>query len=93
VVGSLKPYLIISRALVEKRLTPQEFETVFLSVFRSEGDLFSEAITSALDRLFAEVDAYSPDPEVRDDDGLDDAGLISAVALFLHRVQEAGEEV
>jgi hypothetical protein len=87
VSGSIDSYLIISRALVENRLTPQEFETVFLSVFRGEGDLFPTEVTEALHSLFTAVDIYYPDPDIRESDGLDDAGLIAAAEMFLRAVE------
>lgn len=85
-MGRLNSYVIIARALVEARLTPGEFETVFLSVFRGEGDVFAPNETEALHRLFSSVDAYCGDSEIRDEKDLDEAGLIAAATKFLSAV-------
>jgi hypothetical protein len=85
-VGNLASYVIIARALVESRITASEFETVFLSVFRGEGDVFSEVETRALHALFSDVDAYCADPTLRDPGDLDDAGLTASARRFLESV-------
>jgi hypothetical protein len=79
--------VIIARALIESRLSAQEFETVFLSVFRGEGDVFSEVETSALHALFSDVDAYCTDPEIRDKGDLDEDDLVASARRFLEIIQ------
>jgi hypothetical protein len=83
VVGKIDSYVIVSRAFIEERLTAQEFETVFLSVFRGEGDRFDADTARAVRTLFDAVDAYCDDPSLRDDDDLDEGGLRHAVLQFL----------
>ena len=39
-VGEFGSYVLLSRAFAQGRLTGLEFETIFLSVFRAEGDQF-----------------------------------------------------
>jgi hypothetical protein len=92
-VGQLNSYTIIARALVEDRLSPKEFETVFLSVFRGEGDVFAEHETRALHELFTAVDAYCADPALRDARDLDEAGLVAAATEFLDAVEIPPESV
>jgi hypothetical protein len=87
VAGRFEPFVILARALVESRLSASEFETVFLSVFRGEGDVFSEAQTRALHKLFSDVDVYCDDPELRDTGDLDDAGLVASARNFLEVVE------
>ncbi|WP_080646754.1 colicin immunity domain-containing protein [Salinispora arenicola] len=81
------------RALVEGRLSPEEFETVFLSVFRGEGDVFAERETQALHELFTSVDAYCADPALRDDRDLDEVGLAAAASAFVRAVAMPPEPV
>jgi Bacterial self-protective colicin-like immunity len=88
--GRLQSYVIIARALVESRISPQEFETVFLSVFRGEGDVFSESETRALHRLFSDVDAYCADPSIKDVMDLDDSALVESAQRFLDAVSGPG---
>jgi hypothetical protein len=88
VVGKFDSYVIIAKALVESRISPGEFETLFLSVFRGEGDVFTELETGALHTLFSDVDAYCGDPGLRSPGDLDDDGLVESARKFL-RVVEA----
>ena len=92
-MGRLNSYIIISRALVESRLNPDEFEMVFLSVFRGEGDLFAPHETHALHLLFSSVDAYCGDPEIRDEKDIDGAGLIAAATAFLAAVEASRDSL
>ncbi|WP_104817588.1 colicin immunity domain-containing protein [Kitasatospora sp. MMS16-BH015] len=84
--GQLDSYVIVARALVESRMSAQEFETVFLSIFRGEGDMFSDAETRALHSLFLDVDSYCSNPDLRDTGDLDDDGLIESARKFLDAV-------
>jgi len=82
-VAKLEPYRTLCRILVEGRMSGPEFETVFLSVFRGEGDQFQPPVASAVRRLFDAVEAYCADPGLRDPGDLDESGLRQAAAEFL----------
>lgn len=81
--GKIDSYIIISRAFTEGRLAALEFETVFLSVFRGEGDRFESGVARAVRTLFDAVDAYCDDPGLRDEHDLDEGGLRRAALEFL----------
>jgi hypothetical protein len=87
VAGKFDSYVILAKALAESRISPTEFETVFLSVFRGEGDVFSELETSALHTLFSDVDAYCGDPELWSPGDLDDDDLVESARKFLRAVE------
>ena len=92
-MGRLSSYMIIARALEEGRLSPEEFETVFLSVFRSEGDVFTERETQALHELFTAVDAYCADPVLRDDRDVDEVGLVAAASAFVRAIEMSSKPI
>jgi hypothetical protein len=86
-VGRMDSYVIVARALVDGRLSAQEFETVFLSIFNGEGDVFPDVETRALHRLFSDVDAYCADPDLRNSSDIDGVELIASACRFLEVVQ------
>ncbi|MEU1840290.1 colicin immunity domain-containing protein [Micromonospora chersina] len=75
--------MVLARALVEERLTGLEFETLFLSVFKGEGDQFESRIAAAVQQLFDAVEAYCDDPHLRDAGDFDLEDLRRAAADFL----------
>jgi len=86
--GQFGSFVTLARAFVEGRLSASEFEMIFLSVFRGEGDVFSEVRTRELHKLFSDVDAYCDDPEMRDAGDLNDSDLLVSARAFLEAVQD-----
>jgi hypothetical protein len=87
-VGKFESYVIVSRAFVQRQLTGLEFETVFLSVFRGEGDRFRSDLAEAVRALFDAVEAYCDDSALRDPGDLDEDGLRAAATEFLRIVDD-----
>ena len=90
--GKLESYVIIARAFVRGGLSAPDFETVFLSVFRAEGDRFSPQVAAAIQDLFSAVDAFCEDPAIRDERDIDEGGLLAAAASFLEVVDVASND-
>jgi hypothetical protein len=66
---------LISR-FINRRISAQEFESAYLRLFKSDKNKVGGAKFNALDRLFADVDDYTADPELRKRaGGLDDEEL------------------
>lgn len=75
--GVIDTYLELIDDFLEGRLTGDEFQTQYFEVFKNDMREKGDSLFRILDWLFAEVDAYVPDPKLRDDvDDLDDDQLI-----------------
>ena len=58
------------RAFVEERITVEEFERIYLSLFKNPINKFPDQIFRILSSLYCDVDAYSPLFTADEDDGL-----------------------
>lgn len=61
----LVQYAVLMRAFVENRLTGPEFQVLYLAVFKSDSRHRPHEIFAVLDSLFADVDDYCCDDELR----------------------------
>jgi hypothetical protein len=73
-----------------RHLTGHEFETVFLSVFRGEGDRFEAGVAQAVRTLFDAVESYCDDVDLREPGDLDEDGLLRAAIEFCKSAVVAG---
>lgn len=58
-------YLDLMRAFISERLTAVEFQERFISMFKAESRALSEEVYLPLDRLFGDLDAFTPDDLLR----------------------------
>lgn len=83
----LHRYAVPLRAFVEGRLTAAEFEVLYLAVFKGDDTIHGPPVFNVLDRMFAEVDEYVDDPDLRARaGGTDEAHLREAAAAALKRL-------
>jgi len=76
--GALTPYVTMLNAFVQRRLTPLEFETLYLALFKNDDRLEPGAAFERLDRLFGVVDEYVSEPALRERvGGLGDEDLMA----------------
>lgn len=73
--------------LSEARLAAPDFERRFLDAHRAAAEA-GESVPYAVDLMFYEVDAYSPDPSLRAPDDNDDAMLRAHAQRLLGRFDE-----
>jgi hypothetical protein len=66
------------------------FEKRYLEAFKRDPTFFPEEIFETLDALFAEVDAFCPDPEIRGPNGLDEIQLRAKCLQALQRLRQLG---
>ena len=65
---------------VNNEISANEFETSFISLFRefrNKGIVLENTVSDIISELFTDVDSYCGDPELRDDDDIDEIELIS----------------
>jgi hypothetical protein len=86
---ALAPYLTLIESFTSAQISAPMFERQFLERYQADPFLWSEDVFDALDGLFADVDAYVADDDLRDaDDGdLDDEGLRESAQRVLDRLQ------
>ncbi|CAM2846561.1 MULTISPECIES: colicin immunity domain-containing protein [Vibrio] len=77
-----KSYTLLMSRFLSGQLTGAQFEERYLEMFKNESRPMPENVYQVLNSLFYCVDAYCSDPDLRDDDDLDDS-------LLLARTQDA----
>ena len=70
-------------AFLTGRLSAAEFEQRYLRLFLGDESMRSEPVYQILNRLFADVDAFCPDPTIRGAYDIDEPQLRSSVAAAL----------
>jgi hypothetical protein len=84
----LDPYVHLMKSFVENEIDASEFERRYLSLFKSDTNSWTEAEYESLNNLFAEVDAFCADPELRDENDIDEEQLKEATKITLKRLAE-----
>ncbi len=81
------PYALLLRLLVDRRLTGEEFEVVFLPLYKQDPTDWPADIFDTLDTFFADVDEFTPDPGLRAQvGGIDEQELRRRAADTLQRL-------
>ncbi len=80
---ALSEYQDLMRAFANGRMGASDFETKYLRLFKEDDSMRPQHVFQILDRLFADVDAFSADPALRGEDGLDAPALRAQVAAAL----------
>lgn len=76
----VRPYVDLIDQFLSGGCSAIEFETEYLRVFTDDDAERPDKVFRVLDRLFAEVDAFVADPELRDEGDLDEEGLRAAAS-------------
>ena len=88
-VPAVAPYAVLLRLFVVHRISADEFEVVFLRLYKSDATSWSPELFNVLDGLFADVDDYCPDPVLRGSvGGLDEEALRDRCTAALAKLQE-----
>jgi hypothetical protein len=66
---ALKPYVHIMNLLIEGRITAYQFQVEYLTMFKNETERIGGEEFDIMQRLFAETDEYTADPELRREAG------------------------
>ncbi|HET9849406.1 MAG TPA: colicin immunity domain-containing protein [Candidatus Dormibacteraeota bacterium] len=83
---SITEYRSLMRDFLDGHIPATDFETRYLRLFKEDDSRRPQHAFQILDRLFADVDAFSPDPALRGDDGLDELELRAQVAAALREL-------
>jgi len=83
----LEQYIALISSLVADKIDAADFEREYLKIFKEDATEWSEAEFAILDELFGEVDAFCADPQLRDENDLDEFELKEKGKLALERLQ------
>jgi Bacterial self-protective colicin-like immunity len=72
---SIAKYADLIKDFLQRRIDARDFETQYLSIVKRESVVLPREVFDALDRLFADVDAFCPNPELCGEDDLNEEQL------------------
>jgi Bacterial self-protective colicin-like immunity len=88
-VGPVVPYAVLLRLFSDGGMTADEFEVVFLRLYKLDPTQWPANLFAVLDSFFADVDAYCPDDALRKEvGGLDADELRQRASQTLSRLKE-----
>ena len=76
--SNLRPYVTLLETFCNHEMEAAEFEKQYLSAFKADESDWADDEFEVLDELFAAVDAFCADSELRDDEDLDEDQLRDA---------------
>ena len=88
-IPELAPYWVLMEAFVQDRLRASEFEAVYLRLFKNDRTMWPQEVFEVLNRLFTDIDAYSPDPSLRGPLDLDADQLRDRTRKTMKELQDA----
>ncbi|WP_369744485.1 colicin immunity domain-containing protein [Paenarthrobacter sp. AMU7] len=65
---NVAPYAVLLQLLARNRISADEFEVLFLPVYKNDSTKWPQETYRVLDQLFYAVDDYNRDPLLRDND-------------------------
>jgi hypothetical protein len=72
---SIAKYADLITSFIGGQVDAKSFETSYLRLFKQETSTLPEEVFRALDKLFADVDAYCPDQDLCGEDDLNEEQL------------------
>jgi len=79
-------YTALIRGFLDKAIDARELESRFLEKFKNETTILPLDVFEVLDELFADVDAFCPDPGLCEDDDLNEQQLRAKAAEALAKL-------
>ena len=85
---SLASYAVLLRLFVDGRVDAEEFEVVFLKLYKSDPISWPTHVFGVLERFFGDVDLFCADPELRGlVHGIDEGELRCRAKIALEGLQ------
>ena len=72
----LEKYISLLTQFVSGVITAPQFEALYLKMFKEEQSTLPAYAYDALNKLFLDTDAYCADPDLRDDEDLNEKQLL-----------------
>jgi hypothetical protein len=83
----LTEYMLLLETFLTNKISASEFEHEYLVLFKGDTAIRPEAEFLILDKLFASVDAFCPDPEICDEDDMNEDQLREECSEALRRLK------
>ena len=75
-MNTIDKYILLITQFVIGEITASQFEDRYLEIFKNESNQLPEHVYNILNKLFSNVDSYCDDPNLRDEEDLDDEALL-----------------
>lgn len=85
-MSAIEKYTLLITQFVAGELTAPQFEVSYLDMFKNESEVFPECVYVVLNELFFYVDAYCSDPDLRDEEDVDDQELLERAKQALAKL-------
>lgn len=86
-VAPVVPYAVLLRLLIDGRISGEEFEVVFLPLYKRDTTDWPPEIFDVLDGFFADVDDFCADPVLRAEvGGIDEPELRERALTVFERL-------
>lgn len=86
-------YVVLIRAFLENRLSASEFQMLYFAIFKSDEKYRPREIFDILDTLFADIDEYCDDDELRRRTaGMDEVKLRMRARIAIDRLSTVATE-
>lgn len=85
-IEGLEQYILLITQFIAGDIAASQFEMSYMDMFKNEYREFPEDVYDVLNGLFSDVDAYCGDPELRDDEDLDDEQLLGSAKEALKKL-------
>ncbi len=84
----MRAYLALIAAFVNAQLTADQFQSIYLTLFKYDPGGRPEAIYDVLDALFGDVDAYTAVEDADEPSWIDEAELRARARIALAKLEE-----
>jgi Bacterial self-protective colicin-like immunity len=84
----LQKYILLIEDFINERLTGLEFEKQFLELHRKDTYVYPEDVRKPLSILFSDVDSFCSDPEIRDENDIDEIQLREKALIALQSLSD-----
>jgi len=82
----IENYVTNIKQFVDGEITACQFEVSYLKAFKKQEKELPENVFEILNELFTDTDAFCSDPELREEDDIDDQELLRRAELALKRL-------
>ncbi len=86
--AELAEYFRLMESFNSGEITSDQFERKYLALFKADPRIFPQEIFDVLNGLFSDVDAFVADPEIRDQDDLDEQQLLACSRAAYDKLME-----
>lgn len=84
----LTPYINLLSSFVAGNISATDLETQYLNLYKNDATLFPDEEFFILDDLFGNIDAFVANPNLRDEDDLDEKQLLAECVVALDQLKQ-----